>query len=290
MKLDYISRHGDRLHLTDNKLFFLINVDGQTVAETSISSSVLGGVDGDTVTNIQAQPRSIVLDFRIKQGVNVEKAKREILKIIKLKQRGTLEWEQNERTVVISGLIESIDMPRWENGVFMQVTMHCEQPFWEDIEDVVQEINEFINLHYFTESPYDMLYFPEDGIPFGIYDTNRTKSFYNDGDVSVGIEITIRAFDTVTNPIIYDQNGDFFGIGYGDGDKKVVMQSGDTAVITTEKGHKTVKINGVSVFDKIKPHSKWIQLEAGQNRFAINSDDENISNMAFSLLYKQRYI
>lgn len=290
MKMTYISVRGDRLPLTENPYFWLLNVDGQTSVASAISSETIGGIDGDTVNNIQAQPRTIILDFRIKSDVNVEEAKRHILRIIKPKQRGSIEWTQNDRTVTISGLIESIDMPRWENGVVMQITMHCEQPFWEDVDFIVQQINEYIDLHYFTDIMNDMLYFPEEGIPFGEYDTIRTKSFYNDGDVSVGMEISIVALDTVTNPIIYDQNGNYFGCGYGDGEKKIVMAAGDNIVITTHRGKKTVKLNGQSIFTKIKPQSTWLQLAAGDNQFTINSDDESIENMTFSLVYKQRYV
>jgi hypothetical protein len=133
-----------------------------------------------------------------------------------------------------------------------------------------------------------MLYFPADGIPFGEYDTIRTKSFQNDGDVAVGLEITIVAHTTVTNPIIYDQNGAFFGVGYAG--NPFIMQSGDNVVITTHKGNKTVKYNGAAVYGKIKPRSTWLQLEAGNNLFKSNSDDDSITNMSFSLVYRQRYI
>lgn len=303
MDFKYVSARGDILHLVDNPNFVLVNIDGHTSISTSISSAVIGGIDGDTVNNVQAQPRTIVLDFRIKSGVNVEAAKREILKIIKPKQYGALIWEQNEKTVTISGIVESIDMPRWNNAVVMQVALHCEQPYWEDINAIIGEISEAIDLHYFTADPFDMLYFPEDGIAFGEYDTIRTKAFYNAGDVSVGLEITIVALDTVTNPIIYDQNGNFFGVGYeyetesgGAGigtawvSNPLVMQAGDNVVITTHKGRKTVTLNGTPVFDKIKPGSTWLQLAAGDNQFAVNSDDESTNNMAFSLVYKQRYV
>lgn len=290
MKMTYISARGDRLPLTENPYFWLLNVDGQTRAVSSISSTTIGGIDGDTVNNIQSQPRTIILDFRIKSGVNVEEAKRHILRIIKHKQRGSLEWTQNDRTVKIYGLVESVEMPRWDNGVVMQISIHCEQPFWEDAEYIVQQISEYIDLHYFTDIFNDMLYFPEEGIPFGEYDTIRTKSFYNDGDVSVGLEISIVALDTVTNPIIYDENGNYFGCGYGDGEKKIVMAAGDNIVITTHRGRKSVKMNGQSIFTKIKPQSTWLQLAAGDNQFTINSDDESIDNMTFSLIYKQRYV
>lgn len=302
-KFDYVSARGDILPLTDNPYFYLTHVNGHTTAGTSISSAVIGGVDGDTVNNVQATPRTIILDLQIKSGVDVEEAKRAILKIVKLKQRGGLIWTQNARTVNISGIVETIDMPRWANATVMQITLHCSQPFWEDINDVVTQINEAINLHYFTIADDDMLYFPEDGMPFGEYDTIRTKSFHNNGDVAVGLEITIVAHATVTNPIIYDQNGNFFGLGYeyetadagaGIGTAWVsnpfVMQAGDNVVITTHKGNKTVKYNGKMVYGKIKPQSTWLQLEAGDNLFSINSDDDSINNMSFSLVYRQRYI
>lgn len=288
LKLDYISARGDVLPLANNKLFALAHVDGQTIAETDVATAVVGGLDGDTVNNIQATARTITLDLRIRNGVDVEEAKREILKVIKLKQQGGLLWTQNERSVIITGIVETVEMPRWTNEVTMQVSLHCEQPFWEDVDDVIQQINEAISLHYFTDSPADMLYFTEEGAPLGEYDTIRAKEFYNAGDVSVGVEITLIAHETVTNPVIYDHDGNYFGVGYSS--HPFVMEAGDNLIITTHKGQKRVLYNGVVIFDKIKPNSTWLQLATGDNKFTIDSDDESISNMSFSIAYKQRYI
>ena len=193
-------------------------------------------------------------------------------------------------------------MPRWTDAATMQISMYCSQPFWEDLDFVVQRISEAIDLHWFTDSAAGMLLFPEYGIPLGEYDIIRTKEFHNGGDVSVGLEISIVALDTVTNPIIYDGNGNFFGLGYENrteksvlrdyapNDKRFIMQAGDNVVITTHKGNKTVKLNGEMVYQHIKPQSTWLQLEAGDNVFTINSDDDSITNMTFSLTYKQRYV
>lgn len=172
----------------------------------------------------------------------------------------------------------------------MQVTLHCEQPFWEDAQTVVQRIDEAIDLHYFTDYANDMLYFPEEGIALGEFDTIRTKSFFNDGAVAVGLSITINAVDKVTNPIISDAFGNFFGVGYGTDTRKVVMESGDIIKITTGKGNKTVTLNGVNILDRVKPNSTWLQLQTGENQFAINSDDDSLTNMYFNIEYRQRYI
>ena len=290
LKLDFVNKNGEALPLVNNSYFDLINVDGMTAANTAISSIVIGGVDGDTINNIQAQPRGIVFDLRIKDYINVEDAKRYILSFVKLKQRCALVWTQNARTLQIDAVVEEIVMPRWKQGVTMQISLHCPRAFWEDIADVISQISAAKNLHYFTTIEGDMLYFPEAGIPLGEYDTSRTRTFVNTGDVSVGMTIEIIAYSTVTNPIIYDQNGNFFGVGFGDGDKQVVMNAGDKIVITTQAGQKNVMLNGSSVIDKIKPRSTWLQLEAGENEFSINSDDADIDNMTFTLIYKQRYI
>lgn len=290
MELNFYNSNGDVLQLTNNKYFHLVNMDGQTSATADISALVIGGVDGDTVNNVQAQPRTITLDFRIKTGVDVEEAKRAILAVVKLKKNGVLKWTQNSREVQITGIVESVDMPRWSNTVAMQISLHCEQPFWEDVQNAIQEISEAINLHYFTGYLNDMLYFPVDGIPFGEYDLSRTRTFVNDGDVAVGMDIQITAFGTVTNPIIYNAAGEFFGIGHGTGSKQVVMSSGDVITISTHKGKKNVKLNGTSIISKVKPQSTWLQLEAGANTFSINSNEAATDNMTFTLAFKQRYI
>lgn len=291
MELKYISKWGESLSLYNNKYFYLINVDGMTSASTNISSIVIGGVDGDDVTNIQAVPRSMVMDFRIKSGVDVEDAKRAVLQVVKLKQQCTLEWTQNARTLTIQGIVDSINMPRFNNEVTMQIELHCEQPFWEDVDQIINEINEAKPLHYFTSTEGDMLYFQPEGIPLGEFDTSRTRTFVNAGDVAVGMTIEVLAYSTVTNPIIYDQYGNYFGVGTGTGTKQVVMQEGDVLTINTVKGQKSVFLNGTTnLLDKVKPNSTWLQLEAGANEFSINSDDEALDNMTFLLNYTQRYV
>lgn len=290
MELNYISKWGQKISISNNDLFWLINVDGLTYSATDISSIIIGGVDGDSINNIQAQPRGIVLDLRIKSDVDVEQAKRAILQTIKLKQKGKLEWTQNNRTLTIEGVIESVEMPRFNNEVTMQITLHCEQPFWQDLNEVIAEINQFIGLHYFTSDPYGMLYFVPEGIPLGEYDTSRTRIFVNSGDVTIGMQIEVLAYKTVTNPIIYDQNGNFFGVGYGTDTKQLVMQEGDKLIISTITGAKSVTLNGVNQLDKVKPQSTWLQLDAGQNEFSINSDDAEVDNMTFTLSFRQRYI
>lgn len=292
MNFVFENARGETLELWNNNLFYLVNIDGQTQANADISALVLGDIDGDLITNVRAQPRTIALTLRINPAVNVEAAKREILKIVKLKQKAKLKWCQNDKTLAIYGTVESIDMPRWNNAVAMQISLHCSIPFWEDTEETVQQIDDAIGLHYFTaldDYSSNMLFFPDGGIPFGEFNTTMSRTFYNAGDVAVGMLIEIMAFDTVTNPIIYDVNGNFFGVGYGT--KPVTLEAGETISINTTSGELSVtKNNSTSLFNYVVPRSTWLQLETGENTFRIDNADHSTGNMAFSLIYKQRYI
>lgn len=278
-----ISARGDRLPLNGNPRFELIGIDGQTENDNALHSSTTVGTDGDTVNSISTNPRPMVIYLYITQ--NVEQTKRYILSYVKPKQRHCLEWKQENRTLVISGVVQKITMPRWQNGIVMQIALHCEQPYWEDAEAVVQEVSEIVPLHYFTTSDNDMLFFDydDDGISFGEYDVARTKTFYNSGDVAVGLEIVVNALKTVTNPIIYASPDKYIGAN-------ITLNAGETLTITTGRGNKDIRKDGVSVIGNIMQGSTFLQLETGDNTFTIDSDETDIDNMYFEIIYSQRYV
>lgn len=280
-KLEFISAKGSVLPLTDNSRFKLSNVDGITVANVDIASSTVSSMDGDFINNKRTVPRGIVFDLSIEY--DVESTKRYILQYIKPKQRGILRMTQDDRETQIEGVVEAIEMPRFTDKVTMQVSLYCSQPYWEDVELLVQDISEIIDLHYFTTIENDMLIFTEEGTPFGEYDANRTKAFYNDGDVEVGLEIHIVALGNVKNPMIANSDGEFIGVNAD-------LSSGDEIIITTEKGHKTIELNGNNIISQIMRRSTWLQLKTGENEFTINSEDGTEGNMYFTLTYKRRYV
>lgn len=295
MNFVFENANGEILQLRNNDLFYLIDQAGQTQANADISALTIGDIDGDLITNVRTQPRTITLTLRINPAVDVEDAKRAILKVVKLKQSGKLIWTQNERVMQISGIVESIDMPRWNNAVAMQIALHCSMPFWEDTSDTIQLIDDTIGLHYFTaadDPTSDMLFFPDDGIPLSEYDASRTRTFYNNGDVAVGMEIEIICFDEVTNPIIYDANGNFFGVGSGT--NPIFLYAGDVVRISTVRGNLSVILNRnnneTSLLNYVAPRSTWLQLHTGENVFRIDSANDSTDNMTFSMTYKQRYI
>ena len=281
--LTITSAHGGALNLLNDAYFTLVDFQAETEMAASISATTLAGYDGDLVSNIQAQARTVIIELYIKEGVKVEEAKRHILQVIKAKQVCTFRAVSGERDMTLSGYVEAIQMPRYQNEISMFVTFHCSQPFWEDAVDIIQTLTGVDPLHYFTDDPADMLYFPEDGIPFGAFNLARQQTYYNHGDVEVGMEIRITALGRVTNPIIYASDGSYIGVN-------TTMDAHDVVSITTQKGRKTITKNGVNILSSIMSGSTWLQLHTGQNTFNANSEDAALDNMYFELIYKQRYV
>ena len=279
--LIYTATVGKTFDLFHNDIFDLINADGLTVANTSIATTTTPQIDGDTLQNIQANPRPITLDLQIKSGLDVERAKRQILDVIKIKKRGTLTFIQGagteQRTIEISGVVQTISMPRFTNAVIMQVSIYCNDSFWQDVNDVIVEISRIIAAHHFA------VYFPVDNpIPLGVIDRQMQQTYNNDGDVDTGMIITIIATGTVTNPKIYNQNGEFIGVDD-------TLTVGDKVVINTYKGKKTITKNGVSIFNKITSGSVFLRMETGTNVFSINAD-AGAQYMYFYVSFKRRFV
>lgn len=280
-KLEYIAANGAILDLFNDEMFDLVDADGLTVANATIATTTTPTVDGDTINNIQANPRGIILDLRVKNYIDVELCKRHILNVVKHKQTATLRYTQgtgtDERIIVISGVIESISLPRFSNDCTIQISMYCSNSYWEDLNAIVVEISRIIPAHHFE------ICFPLGApIPLGVIDRTMTKTYYNDGDVNTGMTITIIATGSATNPTIYNSRGEFIGLN----DSLVV---GDKVVITTSKGQKTITKNGVAVLNKIKAGSTFLQMETGENVFTIDADtgDEYVY---FNITFKRKFI
>ena len=277
MQLKYISPHGAELDLTNNADFLLTGCDGLTAANIDISSTSLGTHDGDIVNNTRALPRGIVLYLTIRQSANVETAKRNVLSVVKPKHSGILRWVQDGRSVDISGIVEAVTMARFVRGVVLQISLHCPQPYWEDTAYVITQIQEIVKLHHFSVA------FPQSsGVVFGKYDLNMTRSIINDGDAEIGAVITIIATGNVTNPLLQRADGAFFGVNE-------TLEAGESIVISTVKGKKTVTKNGANIIHKVLPGSTWLQLDVGENILTI-SEAGGTRNMYFSFEYRQKYV
>lgn len=281
MKLELIGANGSVIDLFQNDYYQITNIDGFTSSAADVVSSDAPRIDGDVINSVKVRPREIVLDLRVKSGVRVEDAKRWLMYTVKPKLSGKLRLTQGDRVTEIDGIIEEIDMPRFTKKVVCQITLYCNSPYWQDAEYIVVEISRILDLHYFP-SDESGLAFPVDGVAFGEYNLNNALSYFNEGDAETGAVITVIALGEVTNPIIYNGDGQYIGVIDS-------MAAGDVIEINTNRGEKSVKKNGENIFSKLKSGSVFLQLAVGNNSFVIDADSGNDS-MYFTLTFKRRFV
>ena len=268
------------LPLWHSDYFTCTDVDGMTAAEVSVASNTVYSMDGDRITNMQTQPREIVIDLRIKQSVSVEAARAHVLRYIKPKQAATLmltyDLSGAEQSKAISGRISRIELPRFTEEAIIQISLYCPQPYWEDAAFIVKYISDIINAHHFAITWSEPL-------PMGVYDMTRTREIVNDGDAAVGMIVTITAQGVVKNPALYNNlTGEYIGIND-------TLAAGDEVVINTIRGQKSITKNGANVLSKLIAGSTWLQLDVGSNIFLIDADT-GAAEMYFALTFKQAYV
>lgn len=281
IQFSYTSPQGDTLDLANNPDFVLTDVDGMTSANVDISTSSVALIDGDTITNTRTRARSMHIYLLIPAGSNIEAIKREIFAVIKPKQTGWLYYSHQGRNLAIQATIESISLPRFsqssQNGSRMQINVYCASPYWRDAQTIVDEISQITAMHHF-----ELVVTEEKPIIFGYYNTEIAREIINDSDAAVGVEINVIATGEITNPKIERADGTFFGVN-------LTMNAGDELKIITEKGNKSVTLNGENVLGDIMPGSTWFQLEVGSNYFVI-TESGGSSNMFFTINYKRAFV
>jgi hypothetical protein len=281
IQFSYTSPQGDTLDLANNENFILTDVDGLTKANVALSTSSVALIDGDTITNTRTQARQMQIYLLIPANENIEAVKRQIFQVIKPKQTGWLYFSYQGRNLAIQATIEAITLPRFsansQNGSIMQISVYCASPYWRDAQTIVDEITQVTALHHF-----ELVITESNPIVFGYYNAEIAREIINDSDAAVGVEINVIATGDISNPKIERADGTFFGVN-------LPMEAGDELKIVTEKGNKSVTLNGENVLADIMPGSTWFQLEVGSNYFVI-TESGGSSDMFFTINYKRAFV
>ncbi len=290
MQLTLINKSNQILDLLNNRdKFILSGAEGLHGIETNIAESETPYTDGSTVESVKALPRGIELTFTLRG--NIEQSIEYISSIVKSKQLVTLREINGERDISIKGIVTVPPYSRMLQSCKLTVTVYCTQPYWENVNYIVETISEYIDLLYL---PAEGQHFTETGRPFGAIDTSLTKSFVNTGDTAVGMLITIVALGQVVKPRIScstgEQNGWYMRLN-------LTLKADDELVISTVRGDKYITINGEETYngEPILNYlewqgNEWLQLETGENTFSVTTEDGATNSFVhFSLIYKGRY-
>lgn len=293
MELILTNKNGQTLDLLNNdSKFILSSCNGMHGIDTDIGTADSPYLDGSIIENVKALPRGISMTFKlvpdIREAINF------FTSIVKSKQYVTLTEKENGQEVTIKGIATIPPYSRMMSACQIQLDIYCGQPYWEDARTIIDAISMFIDLLNF---PVDGQYFTETGRPFGAVDVNATKTFINEGDVSVGMNIHITALSSIPKPCIACSSGEQYGwYMYLD----LTLNPNDEVEINTTRGNKYIKINGSETYEGNPVLSylrfngnDWLQLETGENIFKVGEFEEGSvipdANVFFTISYKRRF-
>lgn len=291
-KLLLTNKRNQTLDLLGNRDKFILSaVEGLHGVETEIGESETPYTDGAIIEeeNVKALPRGIEMTFTLRG--NIKASIDFFTSIVKSKQFVTLREIEDGRDIAVKGIATIPPYSRMMQTCKIVLTIYCGQPYWEDVNYLVEVLSNTLDLLNF---PYEGQYFTSEGRPFGEIDTSLTKTFTNTSDTAVGMRINLVALGTVVNPRIICGSGTQVGWYM---QLNLTLQADDLVEISTEKTNKYITINGLDTYngEPILNYlewqgNDWLQLETGENTFSVTTQDEETNgNVYFSLIYKGRY-
>ena len=287
-----INKRNQTLDLLKNRdKFIMSGCEGLHGIETEIAESETPYTDGAIIEeeNVKALPRGIEITFTLRG--NIKASIDFFTSIVKSKQFVTLREIEDGRDITVKGIATIPPYSRMMQTCKIVLTVYCGQPYWEDVNYLVEVISNTLDLLNF---PAEGQYFPIEGRPFGAIDTSLTKTVVNTSDTAVGMRINLVALGEVVNPRIVCGSGSQVGWYM---QLNITLKADDELEICTEKNNKYIKVNGLDTYEG-EPilnnlewqGNEWLQLETGENTFSVTTKDEATNgNVYFSLIYKGRY-
>ncbi|MBQ6447096.1 MAG: phage tail family protein [Bacillus sp. (in: Bacteria)] len=301
MELLLINKNNQTLDLLNNRdKFVLSHVEGLHGIDTDIQQITSPYLDGSQIEGVKALPRGIALTFKlmpdIKDSIDF------FMNVVKSKQFVTLQETEKGKTITIKGVATIPPYTRMLSMCELKLDIYCGEPYWEDLNQVIQEISMILPLLNFPEGTgqyFTAVNGNNGGRTFGAIDTSATKTFDNDGDAATGMNIKITALSPVTNPCIACESGEQYGWYMY---LELTLNANDEIEINTVRGNKYIKINGSTIWS-YNGHpilsylrfngTDWLQLETGENIFKVGSFTNGgvvaTNDLYFTITYRRKY-
>ena len=278
----------DNISLTFNERefnpFLLVSADGIYDTKNNIFSQDNTFIDGTEYFGSVMQARNIVIV--LKDIDNYDDNRDKIDRVFQSKKMGTLLVEDNKHKRAIDYYTESVTSTATVGSRLTTISLICPNPhFYDPVDNVLMIATLVPNFRF----PHNFL---EGGEEFSYQNPNMIGQIYNENaEEYTGMTIVITVLDVVSNPsVIKIETREKIKVG-GEGNN-LVMDVGDTLVITTQTGNKNVLFTRNGVTEEFNHYltsdSVFFQLTRGLNSIGYDADSGK-QNMMIRIYYRNRY-
>ena len=258
---------GAVLELTDNEENYQVTeISGLNPPNANINTSSYANGDGSSFNSSRIPDREIVITVYI--NGDIQKNRLALYKHFRNKEWCKIYYEDDLRDVFIEGYVQALDVSSFTQKQVAQISILCPNPYFKDVETIVQSISKIINNFTFPFSINE-----DEPVEFSTIEREKITNVINDSESKTGLIINVKFMGTVNKLEIRNvDTGENFIIDYE-------FQKNDKLVINCNRGSKSVILTKDAIEYNLIPYvrsgSTFFQLGIGDNNFSFLADDGN---------------
>lgn len=268
---------GAILELTDNEENYQVtDISGLNPPNATINTSNYANSDGSSFNSSKISNREIVITIYI--NGDVQKNRLTLYKYFRNKEWCKLYYTDDSRDVFIEGYVQTLEVNAFVQKQVAQISILCPNPYFKDIETIIQSISKSIKKFTF---PFSINI--NEPIAFSYIELEKITNVINDSESETGLIINVLFMGTVNKLEIRNiDTGKNFIIDYE-------FIKGDKLVINCNRGNKSVTLTREAVNYNLIPYvrngSTFFQLGIGDNNFSFLAD-EGADDMLVDINFK----
>lgn len=268
---------GSVLELTHNEENYQVaDITGLNPPNANINTSNYANGDGSSFNSSRIPNREIVITVYI--NGDIQKNRLELYKHFRNKEWCKIYFEDDERNVFIEGYVQAFEVPRFVQKQVAQISILCPNPYFKDIDTIVQSISKSIKRFTF---PFSINI--DKPIAFSTIELEKITNVINDSESETGLIINVLFMGTVNKLEIRNiDTGKNFIIDYE-------FMKNDKLVINCNRGSKSVILTREAVEYNLIPYVRkgatFFQLGIGDNKFSFLAD-EGANDMLVDINFK----
>lgn len=283
-----------RLELTqpEKSGFIIRNIEGLGPVKANINFTEMATVDGALDNSARIGTRNIVISLIFLENPTIEDTRLMSYKYFPNKRKIKFGIETDNRNCETYGRVEDNVPSIFDKKEGCEISILCADPYFYS---TGTETTMFYGIEPLFEFPFENNSLTENLIEFGEIKQYTEGSVFYEGDIEIGVTITIHAIGPASGITIYNlRTSEIMSIN----DEKLIaimgsgIRAGDDIIITTSKGEKGIVFvrSGITtnILNVLGKPIKWFQLSKGDNVFAYRAN-EGLENLQFKIENKIVY-
>lgn len=273
--------------------FYIKSIDGLGPGKSDINVTDISTGDGGLFNSARLQPRNIVLTLGFLMKQTIEDVRQSSYKYFPIKRGVNLRIETDNRTLEIDGYVESNEPNIFSENEDTDISIICPNPYFYSSGDGNTTL--FSGIEPMFKFPFSNESLTEKLIMMGSIENKSEQNIIYEGDVEIGITITIHAVGSASGITIYNINTrEQMSINSTKLEQLTGSDivNGDDIIISTVQGSKSITLTRegatTNILNCLDKNSDWFVLSKGDNIFAYTAE-EGAQNLQFKVENKIAY-